>query len=345
METTENGSTHSWVAGSTPTLPWVVNDDEDHDDEEEYVTPYCKRVIRGFATFKIILGISGLLSNPITIYIFYKERKKYTLYRSIIALSVVDCCFIISDIIDLVMQHYVEESENLDFDTLDMMREFFETLTEHVRFALVWTTVCLCYERYKVLCKPLAPEDGTKYLWLRLGLVAVCSFLFALPEYLDGFGASESFDTQPYEIAFEIFVFYTLILVIPTGLLVYCTYHLGQTVKGDASSLVQSANKHKNSLTKSLIFIIVIFLIANSMDPIMTIFDRVIEDFEDDSQNCYSFLVILNEMTEIVMVVNSCINFYVYLYFNQQFRRRFAMIYKKKTSRVEDVSTATGDTY
>ncbi len=305
------------------------------EDSEPMTDRVCDSVIAMYVSLKIIISLGGLVCNTLTIYIFYKERKRYTLFRNIIALAVVDICVLVAFICDSIIGHYVDrETPNFDF-----MYVFSRTLVEHVRFTNIWMTVCLCYERYRVICKSDTGNDGNVYyIWLRIFLVVVFTFLITLTEYLDII-EYPFLETEIYRIVYEIVIFYLFLLIIPTFLLIFFMYHLQKHVVGAKDSTVQVSNKHRIALTKSLMFIFLIFVVANAVDPVITV-NLVFNDQRIDKLDCYSFHTNINDISEVLLVINSSVNFFVYLYFNQQFRKRLKHLGGCKHNIVEDVATA-----
>ncbi len=311
------------------------------DSDEEGIAPVCQRVIAMYVAVKIIISVVGLVCNLFTIYIFFKERKRYSLFRNIIALAIVDCCVLVAFICDSVISHYVDK----DARHFDFMFVFSRTLVEHVRFTNIWMTVCLCYERYKVVCKSATMGDkDTNFALLRIFLAIIFSFLISLPEYLD-IVEYPFLETELYRILFEMIIFYLFLLIVPTVLLVYYTYYLRKNLVGDKESMVQTSNQQRAALTKSLIAIIVIFLVANAFDPVVTI-DLVFNNRRINKLNCYSFYTNINDISEVLMVINSSINFFIYMYFNEKFKEGFFKIFKPKNNQVEDVSSVvTNETF
>ena len=204
----------------------------------------CQNVILFYFSLKVIISFVGIICNCLTIYVFFTDRKKVSLVYNIICLAVADCLLLVSLDGHAGVTHFVEPSSIVYYRELRGLLRSFE---EHMRLINIWITVCICYERYKVVCKSaIIDSNSVRYIFARMVVVVVLCTVTALPEYLD-------IESRFYGIFYEIILFYLIQVILPTALLVYFTYYLRKSVIGTKDSLVQGTVHHKIALTKSLI--------------------------------------------------------------------------------------------
>ena len=294
--------------------PKFVNHGQPEDD-------VCRHVILLYFSLKVIISFIGIICNCLTIYAFFIDRKKVSLVYNIIGLAIADCLLLVSLDGHAGVTHFVEPSSIIYYREL---RGFLRSCEEQIRLINIWITVCICFERYRVVCiSAIIDSNSVRYILARMFVVVVLCTATVLPEYL-------GIESMFYGIFYEIILFYLIQLILPTALLIYFTYHLRKSVIGTKDSLVQGAVHRKIALTKSLIIIIIMFIVSNAIDPLITI-DRVIKDVKTSRTDCYSFYTNLRYISEILIVINCSANFFIYLHFNVSFNSKVRGLFKMNT--------------
>ena len=198
----------------------------------------------------------------------------------------------------------------------------------------VWVTVLVGAIRYIAVCHPYkAPTwcsvTRAKHL---LAIVILSSFVYNLPsfatkrirfEYLEALNSSVPVphSTMPnlFEIVYYNFCYSIFMLIIPLTALIVLSVLLIRKMKGVAKrrkSMVTS-DRHDSSITFTLVTVLIVFAICQAPALFTQILWSVLSDSHRD---CGGFQFYWSPISNSLVVLNSAINFTLYVTTNIRFR-------------------------
>ena len=127
-----------------------------------------------------------------------------------------------------------------------------------------------------------------------------------------------------FTIFYLTIVYYVLIFIVPTTVLVYLTYHLIiglRKAKENRQILKSGPSSRDLDLTLTLITVVIVFVICNSVNPTVRVLLAV---YGPQSGRCPHFLYPFMAFTATVHIFNASINMILYVLFGKTFRKRFS---------------------
>jgi hypothetical protein len=234
---------------------------------------------------------------------------------------------------------YITYISNLAF-TLNQVSIFFISL-------LVW-------QRYVSICQPHAAKKWTKISTLRI--MALTAVALSLAVYFPGYFryTLSKLPTGQYkalrtalgrnEIFYNIYTIGIITLVsyvLPMGIILFATTRLIQSLK--SPTVTSSSQQAKRDLTLSVVIIVILFMILQSFRPIRYILISVYSPYTE-AVACQGRLMHYGQITPAATILNSSVNFIIYVMYAKGFRKKVAEIVCRKKNEVATESGGSTDT-
>jgi len=159
------------------------------------------------------------------------------------------------------------------------------------------------------------------------------SVVFTIPRYFDEYAVtlpdgsrSEIILTSlgnnyVYQIFYKAVAFYIVVYVIPIVALIFMTYRLIVSLKKFYArrEQVTSAGRAENDLTKTLVVVVIVFMICQVLNPIRRVLLAVLPA---NQLQCGSSYSIFYPLTAVGIVLDSSIHFFLYSLCDRRFRGR-----------------------
>lgn len=326
------------------------------------VTNFCMYYI---FTFRVLLALllffGGLAGNSLTIIVFWKDRNKSATVFLLI-------CLAFSDNVLLVMF--------MMFGTPPSILRFAgkENAARRLQNEVIaWIggagpttimlsmgfTVAVTWQRYVSVCLPYkAKKYGSVRVAKILAVIVVSvAILFNFPRWFEQrvihTPTSDILVNTPlannlvYTYLHGVVLYYALFYITPTLALVFMTYHL---VKALHESQIKrqemtgsSKSRAKEELTMSLVVVVIIFIICQSLSPVRRIL--LIFYGGPTSRQCGGVLYFYEAISVATNMLNSAVNFVVYVLFARRFRKQITMLcHCSPNNQVAPESLDAGDT-
>ncbi len=115
--------------------------------------------------------------------------------------------------------------------------------------------------------------------------------------------------------------------VIPLLILCVLNYYIIQSLRHTKSTRKKLSNR--NRITRTLISVIVVFVVCITPDTVMTFIGLGYTDA--------GYLArAIREITDLLLTVNSSVNFILYCIFNKAFRTQFMLLFCKRCTNVDE---------
>ncbi len=283
----------------------------------------------------IALCIFGLVGNALTLAVVWKDRKQSATAYLLVVLAVVDnSVLIIWGVVraSYSIPRYVGGS---DIYIHGYVQQYGWSLASTVHLMSTWAVVMITAVRYVSVCLPhrsnqwLGPGTIRKVSSLVLGI----GCMLLVPRFFDGYvvysDAQGLYVRYRYmwtrEGAYDIFYLSVLVslalYVAPLSILIFCTCRLISHVAKASKKRREMTNSSRaqHDLTLSLVVVVVVFVICQITTPIQRIWGELVPSAQ---RRCPTAFFYYRSVANSAPVVNSAINFVVFMLCGKGFRAR-----------------------
>ena len=278
---------------------------------------------------EITFATLGLVGNGIAFCTFGKMCNRNASIYLLRALAVVDSIYLIVFLL----------GHGTPFSVLEAMGSFQDyflfiiiAMFDINHTTTVWTVLLVGVHRYIVVCHPLRAARLCTVGNARRHLFGILlfSFIVNLPlivaSALSGVKDGDVYDltkSRWFHIGFRL-VFVRIIVdyTIPVACLIFITVRLTKSLRSSRQRRMELSEGQRQSQTTSrtewmVVVVLIIFLVCQTGFPLRLVLQRL----EIVGKYNKSLYFVLWHLGWIMLVLNSSINFIVYLLFNQKFRK------------------------
>lgn len=302
-----------------------------------------------------IIAVYGIIGNILSIVVLRHRMMQNSTSYYLISLAVYDIVVLLSMSLFLALPTIYLEKKQLEgyYYAYRYMHPFCYPLALLAQTATIYTVVGFTIERFIAVCRPLqaAHTCTTARTKMIICLIFACSVVYNMPRFLET-KTEEVWDQEnnrtipviqytevgQNEVFKQVYFIYLNLIVmfgIPFSLLSVLNVMLIRAVRKahqERSRMSQSVSKEAN-LTVMLIAVIIVFLVCQ----LPSIADNILWTIFDASVlQCSIHYTRFTTISNLMVVVNSAVNFILYCLFGKRFRRTFVKIFnpwKKKELR------------
>lgn len=313
------------------------------------LTPGCK--LYSFVVYTLILGlfcVLGLIGNSVTFYVFLKDKLKTSTSFLFQGISVIDSFLLLTVFPIYCIPPFVDYTDwyknYYDYGYAIALVYVFP-LAFVAQTATVWATVLVALNRYIAVCKPFAAARlcTVRQAKAQLSAVLVGSVLYNIPKFaefrLDREPATAKDGNQTmtesallpqytdlgqnmfYLIIYGNIFYLIFMLSLPLLTLTVLNIRLMRALKelSRKRAEMQSARQQQdNNVTFVLIVVIIVFTICQSPALATQILWNILSD---SARDCGGFQYYFSRISNLLVIVNSSVNFVIYYSFNTRFRQ------------------------
>ena len=294
-----------------------------------------------------IISVLGVIGNTLSIIVLSNRRMQSSTSYYLIALSVFDIIVLISLVLFMSLPTVYIATGALEwyYRAYPYMHPFAYPTALTAQTCSIYTTVAFTVERYIAVCMPLKAAKMCTASKARktILILIVVSIVYNIPRMLE-FKTVVSVDPMTNETTaiydytelgknstfrhiYFIYMQLVVMLAIPFVLLAVLNTQLIRAVKRSeqATGKVNTKTKKENSLTIMLISVVVVFMICQ----VPSIADNILMVTLSQETLYSPPFVKITTISNLMVITNSAINFYVYCVFGKKFRRVFCRIFCK----------------
>ena len=305
-----------------------------------------------------IITVLGLVGNVLSMIVLSNRRMLSSTSCYLIALAFFDSIVLISMMLFLALPTISPVTGRLkDYSrAYPYMHPFAYPTALIAQTSTIYITVAFTIERYIAVCRPLHASKMCTVSRAKKAIIIVfiLAFVYNLPRMLES-QVVEEFDSdtnttypllkytelgsnpffrQIYFIYLNMFVMFLIPFLILAVFNVLLVKAVQESRKARAQMNARTARE--NNLTIMLIVVILVFLLCQLPSIADNIFLAILEQEELYSVNYVKFTCISN----LMVVINSATNFYLYCVFGRKFRKVFLKVFchclERKVSRTYD---------
>lgn len=309
-----------------------------------------------------IISCLGIIGNTLSIVVLSNRRMQSSTSCYLIALAVFDIIVLISLVLFMSLPTVYLATGKLEgyFRAYPYMHPYAYPTALTAQTCSIYTTVAFTVERYIAVCMPLkaAKMCTTSRARKTVFILVILSIIYNIPRMLEfktvfTVDASTNETLVQYEMTtlgnnstfrhiYFIYMQFFVMLAIPFVLLAVLNTLLIRAVKRSemTTGKVNTRTKKENSLTIMLISVIVVFMICQLPSMADNIFMVTLS-----KEVLYSpVFVRITVISNLMVITNSAINFYLYCVFGKKFRRVFCrifcMCYLRRTKNILENNTS-----
>ncbi|XP_012286429.1 FMRFamide receptor [Orussus abietinus] len=304
----------------------------------------CKQPLKEGALFEFVtngillnlVGIFGLFGNLISMIILSRPQMKSSINYLLIWLARCDTVLIITSVLTFglpAIYSYTGLLFEYKFLVYPKIVKFLYPLTGIVQMGTVYLTLAVTMERYVAVCHPLKARSFCTYGRARIAVICIVivSIIYNLSKYWE-----VDFDTEIHwkynvtvtciipaslresELYVTLYVhwmYFFVYYLFPFGCLVIFNFAIYRRVR-KANRELQHLSRHQRreiGLATMLLCVVIVFIICN----ILPLVSNVYEKFWRDPPGW------LVQTGDLLVTINSSINFIIYVIFGRKFKRIF----------------------
>ncbi len=294
-----------------------------------------------------IIAALGVIGNILSIIVLSNRRMQSSTSCYLIALAVFDITVLISLFLFMSLPTVYIATGKLEsyFLAYPYMHPFAYPIALTAQTCSIYTTVAFTVERYIAVCMPLkaAKMCTTSRARKTVLTIVVLAIIYNIPRMLEyktevyvdpatnqtvaQFVETQLGKNSTYRHLYFIYMQLVVMLAIPFVLLAVLNTLLIRAVKRSemTTGKINTKTKKENSLTIMLISVIVVFMICQ----VPSIADNIFMVTLSEEQLMSPVYVKITCISNLMVIMNSAINFYLYCVFGYKFRSVFCRIFCK----------------
>ncbi len=291
-----------------------------------------------------ILCLIGLIGNSVSISVLRQDKERREALFLLQMLAVADSLYLLVSIFRYPLKYLLPDKNQF----ITMQPYVFPSLKTCQTFC-IWMMVLVTTERFIYVCKPLHAQRlfNRRARRVLASLVFVIGLLFNVPRFLDqctfvlhNLCTNRTTVTMVYRPAFRDQLYYNIyrnalyivcLYLLPLAILSVINIKLIQAIQRSrrrhreiSYTGVSNPAVHETNATLVLVIIILVFIVCESPELVLKILSivhrhvKTVSMFSGDDLD--SHLLNLTIASEVLMVINSSTNFFIYLLFGKRFR-------------------------
>ncbi|ELT90437.1 hypothetical protein CAPTEDRAFT_197454 [Capitella teleta] len=322
------------------------------------VTDFCIYYVFTFRIFvATILFVGGLVGNSLTIVVLWKDRNKSATVFLLICLASSDSILLIVFMLfgtpSSILRFIGREQDAQNFQN-EMIAHLGGGGPTTIMLSMGFT-VAVTWQRYVSVCLPYKVKKyGSVRMAKILAVVVIAvGLLFNMPRWFEqdvvySGSASKLINTplannRVYTYFHGVFLYYLFFYIIPMIALIFMTIQLVRAMRESRKKreqMVSGQTKAKDELTMSLVVVVVVFVLCQTLSPIRRIL--LIYQTGFATRQCGGVLYFYEAISVGTNMFNSAINFVIYVLFARRFRNQISTLLGCSKSKVAPIDGTEG---
>ncbi|ELT92664.1 hypothetical protein CAPTEDRAFT_209520 [Capitella teleta] len=293
------------------------------------------------------ISLLGVLGNCLSALVLRRDRERRESLLLLQVLALADGVYLVAALFKYPLKYLINEYayQHIQLGAFPLLKTS-QTIC-------IWTMVLVTIDRYVYVCHPLRAQRlftrRSRRLWA-LGIF-VAGVLYNLPRFFDSCISTfilpcgrkhiaamvyrTAFANTVYYILYRHALYILLLYAVPLTILACLNCRLVRAIRRSRkqhahcvhTAYPHDPTTHDNNATTFLVTIVVIFLICESLEPVIHLLSFMesqlgVRVMSFNYMNIYT-------VSALLMVVNSSVNFVIYVVLGQRFRRILKETFKQ----------------
>ena len=302
-----------------------------------------------FFIIDCIVCAIGLIGNTLSLVVLHKSTGGNVGTYLLEALALTDNLFL-SIVVCNDAYYIISGYYNLSLQCIEALQTYVWPLGNVINMCTVWMIVIVAGNRYIAVCRPMdAPRLCTKYnVQLEILIMAGAVCVYNIPRCFEfrfvmrnvtivdqnnmtlwleepdnvGIASIYLYNILYLNVCYVLFVF-----LLPLAIIIYFNVRLMRGLKVAQirrSTMTSQSNNDENNITLVMIVIITAFVVCQTPASINHILHYVIGYVPPPTCTPYT---IYFKMSNLFVMINSSLNFFIYCLFRKQFQQKLRMLF------------------
>ena len=302
----------------------------------------------------LFLCIFGITGNVISILVLGRDNSvKRTTGFLLQMLALADVLYLVTCIFFQTIKAIAESTDWSPGLTYyyPWIVPFIWPLASIAQTSAVWLVVIVTADRYVAICKPLhAPQYSTTSRSRKAVVVIwILSVVYNLPRFFERttriYTDPHTNTTYPkvektalrddriYFLVYKTCLFFIVRFLIPLSALAFFNTRLIQAIKESQKIRQKTKDSYrKERYTLTLVVVVIVFALCETPDFILRVWVSL-KEYMDSLPFDITVLRYINIVTNMFLTINSCVNFVIYCFLGQKFRRILRQMICNKTQK------------
>ena len=299
-----------------------------------------------FIVYTLIIGtliVVGVIGNSLTFVVLWKGNFKSSTSFLFLSLSLIDSALLLGDFAYYTTVYFVDYTGWMQsyFSVHPYLGAYLFPTILLAKTAAIWVVVLVAVNRYIIVCLPLrAPQWCTvSKVKIQLAVVLIAAVVYNIPKFAERRVAYRVYYTSNNDtlsVAYEDFtmfgevrLFYRIydticllifLLVLPILTLTVITTRLIKAMKAHRRMQLEMQSRSQQNdggVTFALVIVVIVFIVCQ----VPTFVDYALgEVLPYEAFDCGSVMFYFGGIVDLLITLNSSINFVIYIVANKAFR-------------------------
>lgn len=325
---------------SSNASPTAANETDAPLEHGVRLTQEC--LLYSFVFYTLILGtlcIVGLIGNLTSFVVFWKDKIKTSTSFLFQGLSLIDSLLLIAAFPIYCVKPFVEYTGHIK--GYNHVEPYVLVYVFPIAFlfqtATIWVTVLVGVNRYIAVCKPYQASRLCTVAQARkqLAFVLLCVIIYNIPKFCEAKLETLTRDNRTvltpvyiglgqkplYWIIYGNVFYMIFLLILPLLVLTILNVRLINALnawKKKRAELQTMRQQQDNNVTFVLIIVVLVFTVCQAPALVNQILWNVLPDH---ARFCGGFQFYFQRISNMLVILNSSVNFLIYFLFNTRFRQ------------------------
>ena len=301
-----------------------------------------------FIIYTVIVGllvIVGIIGNSLTFVVFWSGKFNKSTSFLFMCLSLTDSAVLLSISVWMSLLPFKESTRypQYFYNVYPYIIVYVFPLCLLAQTATVWVTVLISVNRFINVCLPLRASQWCTISQVKKEMAGVLLFavLYSIPtfaesrieyvmpnntnnitfnrtNYIARVAHTRLWFAYGYYLIYHIVLCGMFIVILPTSILALLNICLVKALKARRRKKVHTLHsQHESSMTLVLLIIVFVSIVCQ-LPALVT---RMLSiDATEEASRCGGYMFYIVPITNMLVILNSAINFIIYIIFNKRFR-------------------------
>ena len=314
----------------------------DGDDGQWSLEESCN--LYTFVVYTLIVGmivVVGIVGNCFTAFVFWKGDFGTSTCFLFLCLSLIDSALLLTVFPIYSLNTFAEYTGRLEKEIgaiYPYVQVYMVPLAWLTQTSTLWVTVLIAVNRYIIVCLPFRAAQWctVSKVKIQLAVVLVFAIVYNIPKFAEysivhdvsnngtthtaHAGYSKLGSAELYHVIYDNVLYMIFLLVLPISILIVLTIRLITAMNAHRRIQIEMRTLHNHDDT-NVTFVLVIVVIVVIACQLPALVNQVLWNvLPNEARKCGGFQFYMSPIANMLVILNSAVNFVIYTLFNKSFR-------------------------